>query len=595
MLFNNKSFFGNRFAQVFNQSWIEPDPKKKVEAERRLNHQSLQPLNPESGAQIIDNGLYNSPTLAVEASYQNSAALVNEYRAMALDPDVDLAIDDIINAAIVTSEEEKSISINLEKTDLSESVKKEITEEFDYIMDLLDIEQTGYEKMRSWYIDGRQYVQLIVDPDDTKEGVQAISMLDPRAMKRIKEVERKIDPDTRIDMVQDVEEYYIYNPSWAVDQTATASIAAPGIQSPQSVSGRMGPSQVLKLPLEMVAFVHSGILSSDGSLVFSNLEKARKPLNNLKMLRDALVIYWITRAPERRVFYVDVGSLPRKAAAEYVQEYMNKNRTKVAYDPTTGKVQGNAYQQTMLEDFWMPRREGGRGTEISTIGGNSNGLGDTDQLYMFQNWLFRSLNVPVSRMEGDDNASMIFGGNNGEMTRDELKFFKFVQRLRRRYCGLFKSILRVHLNLKGICTNEEWDDLEKYVMFDFASDTHLKEQQENQNMINKLGALSQADQFVGKYFTRDWVKRTILKQTEEEIAEQKELMDQEREEDNNNEFDKQSLMATVPAPDPNDPFKLITPQLPKGNNKFRKDSPSSGSGAIQPDKPSGGEKTKQPK
>lgn len=591
-MFNfGKNAFGGRFAQVFTPDWVEPKPEKKINTEQRLQHQSLQVLDPESGAQIIDNGTYNSPTLAVESSYQNSAALINEYRAMALDPDVDMAVDDIINAAIVTSEDEASITINLEKVDLSKSVKELISEEFNHIMEMMEMEDAGYERMRSWYVDGRQYYQLIVDPDNTKEGVQRLAILDPRAMKRVKEVIRKVDPDTRVDQVEDVKEYYLYNPAWTVDQTGSASVGAPGLSSPYSLGGRIGAAQVLELPLDTIAFVHSGILSQDGNLIFSNLEKARKALNNLKMLRDALVIYWITRAPERRVFYIDVGSLPKKAAAEYVTEYMNKNRTKVAYDPTSGKVHGNAYQQTMLEDFWMPRREGGRGTEVSTIGGNGQGLGDIEELLYFQKLLYRALNVPVSRMEGDDGASLILGGGGQEMTRDELKFFKFIQRLRRRYCLLFKTILRVHLNLKGICTTEEWDEIERDVKFDFASDSHLREQQENQNLINMLGALSQADAFVGKYFTKDWVKRNIMKQTDEEIQEQKALMDEEREEDNFNEFDQATMMAGVPIPHPENPSELVTPTIKGQKPKQRpNETPSSGTGAVQPLKPNGGKK-----
>lgn len=581
-----KSTFGGRFAQVFSPSWVEPEPKKKISTDQRLQHQSLQVLDPESGAQIIDNGMYNSPTLAVESSYQNSAALINEYRAMALDPDVDMAVDDIINAAIVTSEDEASITINLEKVDLNESIKEEISEAFDHIMEMMAMEDAGYERMRSWYIDGRQYYQLIVDPDNPSEGVQRLAILDPRAMKRVKEVNRKVNPDTRVDQVEEVKEYYLYNPAWAVDQTGTASIASPGLSS-YAHGGRVGAAQVLELPLDAIAFVHSGILSQDGNLIFSNLEKARKALNNLKMLRDALVIYWITRAPERRVFYIDVGSLPKKAAAEYVTEYMNKNRTKVAYDPVSGTVHGNAYQQTMLEDFWMPRREGGRGTEIDTVGGKGQGLGDIEELLYFQKLLYRALNVPVSRMEGDDGASLILGGGGQEMTRDELKFFKFIQRLRRRYCLLFKTILRVHLNLKGICNNEEWDAIEKDVKFDFASDSHLREQQENQNLINMLGALAQADGFVGKYFTRDWVKRTIMKQTDDEIQEQKKLMEEEREEDDNNEFNSASMMAGVPVPHPENPAELIVPTI-KGQKPG--ETASSGTGALQPLKPSGGKK-----
>ncbi len=407
-------------------------------------------------------------------------------------------------------------------------------------------------------------------------------------MKKIKEVNKKINTETRLEEVDSVNEYYMYNPAWGIDNSGANSVGAPGNSSPQALTGRLGYSQVLQIPLDMIAYVHSGIVSPDGGIIFSNLEKARKPLNNLKMMKDALVIYRITRAPERRVFYIDVGSLPQKAAAAYVQEYINKNKTKVSYDPVSGKVQGHAYQSTMLEDFWMPRREGGRGTEISTLQGGEN-LGKMDDVLYFQEVLFRSLNVPIANLTGD-NTSSLFGGNGAEISRDQWKFNKFIQRLRRRYAGLFKDILRVHLSQKGICTREEWDDeISNKIQFNFASDSYVKQQKENEDMINKLGAIQQADQFVGKYFSKDWVKRNIAKQDDEEIEEQRVQMEKEAKEDLSNEVVKNDALDPLqdesgkPFSRPN-PFNRAKPQ---GGVDKAPTSPSEGSGAILPKKPKG--------
>lgn len=511
-----------RFAQMFTGDWVKPEQDEKKE--QRIQQQSLQVFNSDDGSQIIDNSHYHSPGLAIESSYQTSSALVNEYRAMGLDLDVDTAVDDIINAVITTDEDEPCVSLDLDSVDLKKATKDKIIEEFNWILNLLRMEETGYEKVRQWYIDGRQYFQVVVDDQNKKEGIQKLIQLDPRAMKRIKEVTKKLDGETRVERIEKVENYYLYNPTWAVD-TTFGGLGVPA-NATNSVTGRAGSSQVLKIPEQMIAYVHSGILSPDGNMVFGHLEKARKPLNNLKMMRDALVIYRITRAPERRIFYVDVGSLPKKAAEEYVMSFMQKNKSKVSYDPSTGKVHGHAYQQTMLEDFWMPRREGGRGTEIDTLQGGQN-LGQIDDVLYFQKLLFRSLNVPLGRLENDD-AAILIGGRGAEVTRDEWKFNKFVQRLRRRYSSLFKQLLQIQLDLKGIATRDEWDELiEPKIRFNYASDSYVKQQQEDETMVNRLSAVNSADPLVGKYFSQNWVRKNILKQTDEEIAEEDEKIESE--------------------------------------------------------------------
>ncbi len=552
--------FSGRFAQMFTADWIKPNPD--VKRDERVQKQALQVLNATDGSQVIDNSHYHSPGLAIESSYQTSAALVNEYRAMGLDLDVDTAIDDIINAAITTDEDEPCVTIDLDKVKLSKDIKEKITDEFNEIINLLDMQENGYERMRQWYVDGRTYFQIVVDDVNKKEGIQALIPLDVRAIKSIKEVTKKVDSNTRIEVIDKVSRYYLYNPAWAMDTTFGATGIVPA-NSTNSVTGTIGSVQVLKLPEDMIAFVHSGILSPDGNMVFSNLEKARKPLNNLKMMRDALVIYRITRAPERRIFYIDVGSLPKKSAEEYVMSFINKNKSKVSYDPSTGKVSGHAYQQTMLEDFWLPRREGGRGTEIDTLQGGQN-LGQIDDVLYFQKLLFRSLNVPVGRLE-NDNSAILIGGRGAEITRDEWKFNKFVQRLRRRYSGLFKQLLKIQLDLKGIAGKQDWDEIiEPFLQINYTADSYVKQQQEDEALLNKLNSLGVADQFKGIYYSTEWIKRNVLKQTEEEIVDEQEKMDKERKDKLN--ADVEGINATTPEQDDEGnqkfPMKIPFPNKP---------------------------------
>lgn len=517
------SFSSTRFAQIFTNGWSKPDTDNQRAKEKRLLQQSLEVNDAQDGSHVIDSTHYHSPSLAVESSFQQSSALVNEYRAMALDLDVDTAIDDIVNAIVTTDEDEQAVDVNLDGVEgVSEGIKTKIKAEFKKILQMMDFDQTGYEKVRQWYIDGRQYWQIVVDDKNKKVGIQRLIHLDPRAMKRIKQVQKEFGPD-RIERITGVENYYLYNTSWSVD-TSFGNGVTP-MSSSSAMVAKQAVRQTLKIPASGIAFVHSGILSPDGNMVFSHLEKSRKPLNNLKMMRDALVIYRITRAPERRVFYVDVGSLPPKSAESYVVNFMNKNKTKMAYDSVTGKVNGHAYQSTMLEDFWMPRREGGRGTEVDTLQGAQN-LGQIDDVLYFQKLLFRSLNVPVGRLESD-NTSAIFGSRGAEITRDEWKFNKFVQRLRRRYSKLFSDILGTHLQLMEIVTEEEWQEMSGLIRFDYASDSFVKSQQEDESLNARMASAASADALVGKYFSKEWVQRNIMKMSDDEIASEKKKIEAE--------------------------------------------------------------------
>jgi hypothetical protein len=517
------SFSSTRFAQLFTNGWSKPETDNQKAADKRLLQQSLEVSDAQDGSHIIDTTHYHSPSLAVESSFQQSSALVNEYRAMALDLDVDAAIDDIVNAIVTTDEDEQAVDVNLDGVEgVSEQVKTKIKGEFKNILHMMDFDQTGYEKVRQWYIDGRQYWQIVVDDKNKKAGIQRLIHLDPRAMKRIKQVQKEYGPD-RIERITGVENFYLYNTSWSVD-TSFGNGVTP-MSSSSAMIAKQAVRQTLRIPANGIAFVHSGILSPDGNMVFSHLEKSRKPLNNLKMMRDALVIYRITRAPERRVFYVDVGSLPPKSAESYVVTFMNKNKSKMSYDSVTGKVNGHSYQSTMLEDFWMPRREGGRGTEVDTLQGAQN-LGQIDDILYFQKLLFRSLNVPIGRLESD-NSSAVFGSRGAEITRDEWKFNKFVQRLRRRYSKLFSDILGTHLQLQEVVTKEEWESMVGLIRFDYASDSFVKSQQEDESLNSRMASAASAEAIVGKYVSKEWVQRNILKMSDDEIASENKKIEKE--------------------------------------------------------------------
>lgn len=515
--------FSSRFAQIFNPGgWGKMESKGEEELRGKLSPLFLEVPDKSDGAQVIDNTHYHSPSLAVEASFQTSSSLVNEYRAMALDLDVDAAVDDIVNAIVTTDEDEPPVLLDVSKTELSKAIQEKMKVSFSKILDLMDFNQTGYEKVRQWYIDGRQYYQVIVDDSKKKEGIQSLVHLDPRALKKIKEVKKEMGKD-RIERIVGYSTYYIYNTTWAVDTSFGNGVTPTG--SANSLMAKQAVRQALKIEPHGIVSVNSGILSPDGGMIFSHLEKARKPLNNLKMMRDALVIYRITRAPERRVFYVDVGSLPPKSAESYIVSFMNKNKSKMSYDPTSGKVSGHAYQQSMLEDFWLPRREGGRGTEVDTLQGAQN-LGQIDDVLYFQKLLFRSLNVPAGRLE-NDQSSVLIGGRQTEITRDEWKFNKFVKRLRRRYSMVFKELLKTECILTGIMTADEWEEIQGKVRFDFTSDSFVKEQQEDDSLNTRIGTASSADSIAGKYVSRYWIRKNILKMTDEEIKAEDALIETE--------------------------------------------------------------------
>lgn len=508
----------NGFSRLFLGTEIE-NPEREME-QKIIAKQTLVAVENDEAADLVDISHHYASGYLSQLDLRNQAEVINEYRAMALHSEVDRAIDDVINEAVTSDADQEPVEIKLKESPLvSQQTRDKITTEFKHLARLLKFDERSYEIYRQFYVDGRLYYHKIIDPQNPRKGILKLVNLDPRATKKVKEVMTETDPQSRIERIVDTRSYFLYDPSYV-------NLTGSGAQTGVSGVVRAIAQQALELSTDTVAFVHSGILAGDiGNVILGHLEKARKPLNNLRMLEDAAVIYRITRAPERRIFYVDVGTLPKKGAEEYMMGLINKYRTKLVYDGATGKVKGNSHQVSMMEDYWLPRREGGRGTEIDTLPAGEN-LNQIEDLRYFQKKLLESLNVPKSRLESE--ATISIGNRATEINRDEIKFNKFVQRLRRRFNMLFLDLLRTQLILKGITTAEDWEELiEPIVTFTYTSDTYVKEEQEAQIMENRLAALEQADAFVGKYFSKRTIQKKVLRMTEEEIEAEQDLIDKE--------------------------------------------------------------------
>jgi hypothetical protein len=408
----------------------------------------------------------------------------------------------------VSDEESAPVKIVLDDLSVSTGIKKKINEEFQTILDLLDFNDKGHDIFRGWYVDGRKYYHILVDESNPKNGITELREVDPRKIRKIKNIVKEKSP-TGVEIVKRIEEYYLYN-----DKGITET----------SIQG-------VKLPVDSVIYTPSGMIDANSGMVLSYLHKAIKIVNQLKMMEDAVVIYRISRAPERRIFYVDVGNLPKHKAEQYVNDLMNKYRNKVVYDASTGETRDDRKHLSMMEDFWMPRREGGKGTEITTLPGGQT-LGQIEDIQYFQNKLFQALNVPMSRLKGDSGFSL---GRASEITRDEIKFTKFVQRIRKKFSQLFLDALRMQLILKGIISPDDWKLISNKIRFDFIKDNHYSEMKDTELMQQRLNLLSAVDQFVGKYYSPKYVKRHILRLDDEEIEE----MDEENEEYNADMMQKQ--------------------------------------------------------
>ncbi len=482
------------------------------------------PKEDDGSVAVSGGGVYGIYT-DLEGTIRNDADLIKRYRDMANQPECDAAIEDIINESVVFGEGDYPVQIILDKLEQPESVKKKIRDEYYQVMKLLDFNNQGYDIFRRWYVDGRLYYHMMIDEKNPRQGLKEVRYVDPRKIRKVKEFKKSKPQLGNQPVVPEMNEYFVYSSKGFSNDT----------------------NQGIKIAPDSICYVHSGITDKDGRMVISHLHKAIKTLNQLRMLEDATVIYRISRAPERRIFYIDVGNLPKMKAEQYLREIMQKYKNKLVYDAQTGEIRDDRRYQTMLEDFWLPRREGGKGTEITTLQGGQN-LGEIDDVLYFQKKLYKSLNVPVSRLESDTGFSL---GRASEITRDELKFNKFIQRLRLRFSHLFDRLLETQLLLKGICTRAEWNMIKEEISYDFINDMHFAELKQAEIMKERLGILSDVDNYVGKYYSSAWVRKNVLRLTEDDIEQiDKEIEEESAEDDGEPEIPQISQQQTPMAPPP---------------------------------------------
>jgi len=451
-----------------------------------------------------------------ESAPKNDFDLVRKYRQSAEHPEADGAIEDIVNEAIISNEGQPSVSISLDYVELSDPIKKKIQGEFKHILRMLHWQDKSHDIFKRWYIDGRIYFHKMVEDDAPKAGIVELRYIDPRNIRKIREVEKGSTPQLN-SIVTKVKEYFLYNED--------------GIYPVFSISQKS--NQGLVISVDSVTFVTSGLYEPTTNQVYSHIHKAIKPVNQLRMIEDAIVIYRISRAPERRIFYIDVGNLPKAKAEAYLKDIMNRYRNKMVYDANSGEIRDDRSKMSMLEDFWLPRREGGRGTEITTLPGGQN-LGELEDLKYFQDKLYRSLNVPISRMESDSGFNM---GRSTEITRDEVKFTKFVGKLRKKFSFLFHDILKTQLILKGIITPEDWDLIKEGITYDFIEDNHFSELKDLEILGERIDHLDRLTDYIGKYYSTEWIRRNVLRQSEKEIEELDKQIEAEKESGENGEED----------------------------------------------------------
>ena len=432
--------------------------------------------------------------LDMEGSAKNEAELIIRYRTMSLFPETEIAIDDIVNDAVVADREQAPVSLNLSNVNISPDIKTKIGENFKEILGLLKFNDTGFDIFRKWYVDGRLYYHIIIDIDNPKKGILELRPIDALKIRKVRQILPPKDP-SETNLMPRVEEYFAFNE--------------------MGMDGKQG-GQVMRIATDSVAYCHSGLLSEDKRMVLSYLHKAIKPLNQLRMIEDAVVIYRISRAPERRIFYIDVGNLPKQKAEQYLKDIMTRYKNKLVYDAQTGEVRDDRKHQSMLEDYWLPRREGGRGTEITTLPGGEN-LGELADVEYFQKKLYKSLNVPVSRLESESGFVL---GRAAEISRDEVKFTRFVERLRNRFNHLFNSCLEKQLILKGVLTLNDWRMIEPNLFYEWQSDSHFSELKEAEMLNERLSTLQNmnfADEIVGTFYSKEFIRKRILKLSDEEV------------------------------------------------------------------------------
>ena len=456
----------------------------------------------DDGAVTITQNAHYGTYVDLEGSVRNEIELVTRYREMANHPELEMAIDDIVNEAITHDVSGKTIDIVLDNLKQPETIKKKITEEFHNVLKMLNFGNLSDDLFKRWYIDGRIYYHVVVDETKPREGIQELRYIDPRKIRKVREIKKDRDPKTGAQIIASIAEYYVYNDKGTVTQSYTSSVNA-GL--------RIAPESIIN--------VNSGLMDAKNTFVISYLHKAIKPLNQLRMIEDAVVIYRLSRAPERRIFYIDVGNLPKGKAEQYLKDIMAKYRNKMVYDASTGELRDDRKHMSMLEDFWLPRREGGKGTEITTLPAGQN-LGELEDVKYFRQKLLNALNVPISRLE-PQQGGMIGVGRTTEVTRDEVKFTKFIVRLRNKFSQIFDHALKIQLVLKGICTLEEWDDFKEDIYYNYMKDNNFTEMRDAEILRERLSVLQTVDPYIGRYYSMEWVQKNVLQMDKETIAEMK--------------------------------------------------------------------------
>jgi hypothetical protein len=468
---------------------------KKKDSEEVKDTSFVSP-NEYDGAITIDAGGVLGTYIDFSGDVKDENHLINQYRSIALFPEVDNAIEDIVTDSIVMDEDADPVKLNLENLILSENIKEKITNEFDEILNLIQFDRKGHDIFRRWYIDSKLYFHIIIDEDNPSKGIKEIRAIDPMNIKRVKKVHRKpmaLGPN-QLPAVSKVEDFYVYTNK---DKDSVFYTTVGG----------------LKIQPDSISYVHSGIVDSKTKRVVGYLQKSIRPVNMLRQIEDAVVIYRIARAPERRIFYVDVGNLPKNKAEQYVRGLMNQYRNKLTYDADTGVVRDDRRHMHMLEDYWLPRREGGRGTEIQTLAGGEN-LGEMADVSYLLTKVYTALNIPLSRMESQNGFNL---GRSAEITRDEVKFSRFISRLRSRFSELFLSLLKVQLLLKGVMSEDDWDAITQKIRFTYATDSYFSELKETEILRERFQNLAQIEPYIGKYYSTSWIRKNILKQTSDEI------------------------------------------------------------------------------
>ena len=489
---------------------------------------------PDDGTVDVAGGGFFGQILDTDGRERSDLDLIKRYRDIAQQAECDTAIEDIVNEGIVSNQNDQAIEISLDRLHYPDKIKRKIRTEFDEVLRLLNFEQKGHDIFRRWYVDGRIYYHKIIDTKNPRKGITELRYIDATKIKKVREVQKKVDPKHHgVEIAEKIDEYFVYNEK--------------GLTGP----GGVGSNQGIKIAPDAITYVPSGLIEGNGGRVLSYLHKAIKPVNQLRMIEDALVIYRISRAPERRIFYIDVGNLPKIKAEQYLKDVMNRYRNKLVYDANTGEIRDDRNHMSMLEDFWLPRREGGRGTEITTLPGGSN-LGEIDDIQYFRTKLYRSLNVPISRLEAESGFSL---GRSTEITRDELKFTKFVQRIRKKFSPIFTDILKTQLLLKGIIASEDWPEIQEHIQYDYLADGHFAELKDAELLENRLNQLQTVEAYIGTFFSKEYVLKKVLRMTDSEIQEMRDQIKKESETD--------PMDGGIVVPDGGDGIKRI-PTDPTG-------------------------------